>query len=47
MNQAYMLLTLCNNYYTVLICSFGLITGNMLQQKVYTFFLYLDNTDIF
>ena len=29
LNQAYMMLELRNNYYIVLICSFGLITGNI------------------
>ena len=49
LHQAYMLLKLRNNYYIVLICSFVSIMGNILQlyQKVYTFFLYLDNTDDF
>ena len=41
LNQVYMLLNLRNNYYKALICSFGSITN------VYTFFLYLDNTDDF
>ena len=31
LNQAFMLLKLCNNYYIVLICSLGSITGNILQ----------------
>ena len=31
LNQAYMLLKLRNNYYIVLICSFGSITGNIIQ----------------
>ena len=31
LNQAYILLKLRNNYYLPLICSFGLITGNILQ----------------
>ena len=31
LNQAYMLLKLCNNYYKVLLCSIGSITGNILQ----------------
>ena len=50
LNQAYMLLKLGNNYHIVLTCSFGSITGNTnysYKQKVYRFFLYLDNTDDF
>ena len=31
LNQAYILFKLRNNYYIVLICSFGSITGNILQ----------------
>ena len=40
LNQAYML-NLRTNYYTVLICSFYY----SYKQKVYTFFLYSDNTE--
>ena len=48
LNQAYLMLKSRNNYYLVLICSFGSITGNIYysdKQKVDKFFLYLDNTD--
>ena len=43
LNQAYMLLKLRNNYYIVLICSFGSIMGNILQlitKIVYVFSLF-------
>ena len=41
LNQAYILFKLRNNYYIVLICSFGSITGNILQlltKSLYVFF---------
>ena len=43
LNQAYMLLKLPNNYYIMLICSFGSITGNILQlqtKSLYVFSLF-------
>ena len=43
LNQAYMLLKLHNNYYIMLICSFGSITGNILQlqtKSLYVFSLF-------
>ena len=43
LNQAYMLLKLYNNYYIMLICSFGSITGNILQlqtKSLYVFSLF-------
>ena len=44
LNQAYMLLKLCNNYYIMLICSFGSITGNMFitdinKKSIHFFFI--------
>ena len=49
MNQANILLKLRNNYYIVLICSYGWKREiyYSYKQKVYTFFLYLDKTDDF
>ena len=49
LNQAYMVLKLRNNYYIVLMCSFGSIKGIYYssKQNFYMFFLYLDNTDYF
>ena len=39
LNQAYMLLKLCNNYYFVVICSFG--TGNIVINKKLICFFFI------
>ena len=47
LNQSYMLLKLRNNYYIVLICSFGSKNITAMNKNFTHFFLYLDNTDDF
>ena len=47
LNQAYMLLKLRNNYYIVLICSFGSNTGNTRCPTKMSFSVFLALTDVF